>query len=251
VNRVSSSFEIALIFEFVPKPNPKIHMKKMLILAAAAAFTSASANAAFILTADNDGTTQPPSSRVYGTVFTTNATRNLDKFAIYDYSGNEGAGWTSANQKIVALYSLSGSTYTQINSTTLLTGAGTVNNALISGQNLIEQTFGGPVTLTAGTYFIAFSEVKPAGQVNYDGFVVTDNVAQNPASAALGVTWSSFGRLATSFVSAPASFQTTDLSTTFNAVGVIPSLVEVPEAGSSVMALALGAMVVRFRSRRA
>jgi hypothetical protein len=33
-------------------------------------------------------------------------------------------------------------------------------------------------------------------------------------------------------------------------IGVIPSVV-VPEAGSSVMALALGAMVVRFRSRRA
>jgi hypothetical protein len=231
----------------VPKPNPKKQMKNMLALAAAVALTSVTANAAYIVTADNDGTTQPVTSRVYGTSFTTNAPTILDKFAVYDFSGHEGAGWTSNNAKMVSLYSLSGGSYSQIATLSLPTAPATTINTLVGAEDFRVASFAGLGVLPVGTYFIGLSEVKPVGQQKFDGYVNTDSPVQQPA---FGLASYSFNRLASSFTAVPSNFIPSDL-VTFNGVGVIPSLVNVPEAGSSVMALALGAMVVRFRSRRA
>jgi len=235
------------ILLIVPKPNPIKHMKNMLALAAAVALTSVTANAAYIVTADNDGTTQPVTSRVYGTSFTTNAPTILDKFAVYDYSGHEGAGWTSDNAKTVSLYSLSGGSYSQIATLSIPAAPATTINTLVGAEDFRVASFTGLGVLPVGTYFIGLSEVKPSSQEKFDGYVNTDSPVQQPA---FGLASYSFGRLASSFTAVPSNFIPSDV-TTFNGVGVIPSLVNVPEAGSSVMALALGAMVVRFRSRRA
>jgi len=231
----------------VPKPNPIEHMKNMLALAAAVALTSVTANAAYIVTADNGGTTQPITSRVYGTSFTTIAPAVLDKFAVYDYAGHEGAGWTSANAKTVSLYSLSGGSYLQIATLSLPTAPATTISTLVGSEAFRVASFAGLGVLPVGTYYIGLSEVKPSSQEKFDGFVIPDSPVQG---AAFGLASYSFSRLANSFTAVPASFISSDL-VSFSAVGVIPSLVNVPEAGSSVMALALGAMVVRFRSRRA
>ena len=222
-------------------------MKNMLALAAAVALTSVTANAAYIVTADNGGSTQPTNSRVYGTLFTTNAPSVLDKFAVYDYSGHEGAGWTSANAKTVSLYSLVAGTYTQLATLSLPTAPGAPINTLVGAEDFHEASFAGLGVLPIGSYYIALSEVKPVNQEKFDGFVIPDSPVQG---AAFGLSSYSFSRLGNSFTAVPASFTPSDL-VSFTAVGVIPSLVNVPEAGSSVMALALGAMVVRFRSRRA
>ena len=108
-------------------------------------------------------------------------------------------------------------------------------------------SFAGLGVLPVGSYYIALSEIKPGNQEKFDGFVIPDSPVQG---AACGLATYSFSRLANSFTAVPASFTPSDL-VSFNAVGVIALRVKVPEAGSSVMALALGAMVVRFRSRRA
>ena len=231
----------------VPKPNPKKQMKNMLALAAAVALNSVTANAAYIVTADSGDATQPSSSRVYGTSFTTNAPTVLDKFAVYDYSGHQGAGWTSTNAKTVSLYSLSGGSYSQIATLSLPTAPATTINTLVGTEDFRVASFTGLGVLPVGTYYIGLSEVKPSGQAKFDGYVLAETPVQQPA---FGLASYSFSRLANSFSAVPASFIPSDL-VTFNGVGVIPSLVNVPEAGSSVMALALGAMVVRFRSRRA
>jgi hypothetical protein len=224
-------------------------MKKTLAFAAATLLTSISAQAAFIFTADNGGSTQPITSRVYGTLFSTTVPSILDKFAIYDYAGHEGEGWTAANTKVVSLYSLSGSLYTQIATKTLTTAPGAAINTLVGAEDFHISSFAGLGVLPAGNYFIGFSEIKPVGQEKFDGFVLADSAVANPSAFGLGTF--SFGTLANTITAVPADFTTAQITSTNSAVGVVPSLVNVPEAGSSVMALALGAMVVRFRSRRA
>jgi hypothetical protein len=222
-------------------------MKNMLALAAAVALTSVTANAAYVLTADNGGTTQPITSRVYGTLFTTNAPTVLNKFAVYDYAGHEGEGWTAANAKTVTLYSLSGTTYTQIATLSIPSAPATSVTGLVGAEDFHEASFVGLGILPVGSYYIALSEVKPISQEKFDGYANAEAIVQQPA---FGLVSASFSRLSSGFTAVPASFSTSDLGA-FDAVGVIPSLINVPEAGSSVMALALGAMVVRFRSRRA
>ena len=227
-------------------------MKKMLAIAAATALTSLSAQAAYILSADNGGTTQPISSRVYGTVFTTNAITVLDKFAIYDYSGHQGDGWTATNGKVVSLFKLVGSDYSLVATKSFPTAPGTMINGIVGAEDFHVSQFDGLGALPIGTYYIALSEVKPAGQEKYDGYVVPDNAIISTEAQSYGLVSFSFGRMSSGYTVVPTSgtFPASAVSG-FDAVGVIPSLVFVPEAGSSVMALALGAMVVRFRSRRA
>lgn len=236
----------------VPKPNPIKHMKKTLAIAAATVLTSLSSQAAYILSADNGGSAQPVSSRVYGTVFTTNATTVLDKFAIYDYTGHEGDGWSSANAKVVSLFQLVGTDYSLIATKSFPTGPGPQITGLVGAEDFHVSQFDGLGALLPGTYYIALSEVKPISQEKFDGYVIPDTAVQNPEATSYGLVSFSFGRMSAGYTAVPVSgtFPMADVST-FNAVGVIPSLVFVPEAGSSVMALALGAMVVRFRSRRA
>jgi hypothetical protein len=226
-------------------------MKKTLAFAAATLLTSISAQAAFIFTADNGGSTQPITSRVYGTLFSTTVPSILDKFAIYDYAGHEGEGWTAANTKVVSLYSLSGSLYTQIATKTLTTAPGAAINTLVGAEDFHVSSFAGLGVLPAGNYFIGFSEIKPVGQEKFDGFVLADSATANPAALLAGLGTFSFGTLANTITAVPADFTTAQITGTSSAVGIVPSLTYVPEAGSSVMALALGAMVVRFRSRRA
>jgi hypothetical protein len=227
-------------------------MKKTLAIAAATILTSLSSQAAYILSADNGGTTQPISSRVYGTVFTTNAITVLDKFAIYDYNGHEGNGWTAANTKVVSLFQLVGTDYSLMATKTFTTAPAISFNGLVGAEDFHVSQFDGLGALPIGTYYIALSEVKPANQEKFDGYVVPDNAVQNAEATSYGLATFSFGRMSSAYTAVPTSgtFPATDVSG-FDAVGVIPSLVFVPEAGSSVMALALGAMVVRFRSRRA
>ena len=225
---------------------------KLAILALAA--TSVAANAAYIFSATVDeSTTQPSGARVYGVEFTLNASAVLNGFAVYDYSGNEGAGWTAANAKTVSLYSLSGATYNQIATRTFTTSAGmtSVPN-LIGDQDFLASSFTSLGALGAGTYFIGISEVKTNGsQPLFDGYVTPDDTTiVEPTIPQLdGYTIARLGGSPT-LTAVPASFASSRVSS-FSGVMVIPSLVNVPEAGSSVMALALGAMVVRFRSRRA
>jgi hypothetical protein len=238
--------------KIVPKPNPKKHMKKTLAIAAAVAMTAVSSNAAYIFSGDSFATVQPSSSSVYGTLFTTSTATVLDKFAVYDFLGD---GWVSEQAKTVALYALTGSTYSQITAPVVLTSitAGQSSDlGLVGSQQFYEGSFAGLAPLAAGTYFLGFSEIKPANQVLYGGYVSAIPSNVNPAATAVGLASYSFGILTSTFTAVPASFTSSEISSNpFSGVGVIPSLVNVPEAGSSAMALALGAMVVRFRSRRA
>jgi hypothetical protein len=224
-------------------------MKKTLALMASVALSSLSANAAFIFTATNGGTFQPINPSVTGTVFSTYQISVLDQYALYDFLGD---GWTSGQAKAVGLYALTGSTYNLINTQTHTseTGASTSNLGLVGNEEFHVANFGGSVTLAAGTYFIAFSEIKPVGQEKFGGSVIADSPVTSAAALSYGLTSYSFMTLPAT-ASLPASFGSASLVGNLGNVGVIPSLVMVPEAGSSVMALALGAMVVRFRSRRA
>jgi hypothetical protein len=237
------------ILSIVPKPNPKTPMKKTLVLMASMALTSLSANAAYIFNAGNGGTFQPASATVTGTVFSTYALSVLDKYALYDFLGD---GWTADQAKTVGLYALTGTTYNLLNSEvhTSTTGASTSNLGLVGAEEFHVGNFGGSITLPIGTYFIAFSEIKPANQQVFGGSVIVDAAVTSTDALNNGLTSYDFRTLpATS--SLPASFGSASLVANAGNVGVIPSLVKIPEAGSSVMALALGAMVVRFRSRRA
>ncbi|RFC49675.1 MAG: hypothetical protein DVB22_002506 [Verrucomicrobia bacterium] len=237
------------ILSIVPKPNPKKHMKNMLALAAAVALSSVTANAAYIFSAGNGGAFQPSTPSVNGTVFSTYAPSVLDKYALYDFLGD---GWTASQAKTVGLYALSGTTYTLMNSEVhnTVAAAATTANGLITGEEFLVANFGGSITLPVGTYFIAFSEIKPSTQPKFGGAVIADAPITDPVALADGLTSYSFMTLPAT-ASLPAAFGSSSLVGNLGNVGVIPSLVKIPEAGSSVMALALGAMVVRFRSRRA
>ena len=235
--------------KIVPKPNPKTPMKKTLALMASVALSSLSANAEYILTAANGGTFQPISASVTGTVFTTYDQSVLDRYALYDFLGD---GWVADQAKTVGLYALTGTTYNRINieAHTSVSGASTSNIGLVGQEEFLSASFGGGVTLPTGTYFIAFSEIKPGSQEKFGGSVIADSPVTNAAALANGLTSYSFMTLPAT-ASLPTAFGSASLVGNLGNVGVIPSLVKVPEAGSSVMALALGAMVVRFRSRRA
>lgn len=224
-------------------------MKKTLALMASVALSSLSANAAYIINATNGGTFQPVNPSVTGTVFSTYAVSVLDKYALYDFLGD---GWTSSQAKTVGLYALSGSTYTLLNTElhTSITGASTSNLGLVGSEEFLVGNFGGGITLPVGTYFIAFSEIKPVGQDKFGGSVIADTPVTSTDALNWGLTSYSFKTLPAT-ASLPTAFGSASLVGNLGNVGVIPSLVKVPEAGSSVMALALGAMVVRFRSRRA
>jgi hypothetical protein len=221
---------------------------KLAILALAA--TSVAANAAYIFsspTPETSSTTQPTVSRVYGVEFTLNAPAFLDTFAVYDYLGD---GWTAGDAKQISLYSLTGATYTRIQNTTLTTSTGLATlTDFIGVQDFKVASFGGSVSLAAGTYFIGMSEIKSGA--NFHGFTSPEGTLTEPTIpqldsyriAQLGTT--------TGVATVPnPTFASNTVRDSGN-VFVIPSLVNVPEAGSSVMALALGAMVLRFRSRRA
>jgi hypothetical protein len=215
---------------------------------ASVAMTSLSANAAYIFTGGNNGTFQPVNPSVTGTVFSTYAVSQLDKYALYDFLGD---GWAADQAKTVGLYKLTGTTYNLLNSEvhTSTTGASTSNLGLVGAEEFHVGNFGGAITLPVGTYFIAFSEIKPAGQEKFGGSVIVDTPVTSTDALNWGLTDYSFRTLPAT-ASLPASFGSASLVLNAGNIGVIPSVV-VPEAGSSVMALALGAMVVRFRSRRA
>lgn len=221
---------------------------KLAILALAA--TSVAANAAYIFSSpspETSSTTQPTVSRVYGVEFELNSSAVLNNFAVYDYLGD---GWTAGDTKTIALYSLSGSTYTQINVKTLSTSTGLATlTDFIGVQDFKVSSFDGPVTLGAGKYFIGMSEIRSGA--NFHGYTSPEGTLTEPTIPQLD-----FYRIAQlgtttgpSVVPSP-SFTSGTVRDSGN-VFVVPSLVNVPEAGSSVMALALGAMVLRFRSRRA
>jgi hypothetical protein len=224
-------------------------MKKTLVLMASVALSSLSANAAYIFNAGNNGTFQPVNPSVTGTVFSTYSLSVLDKYALYDFLGD---GWTANQAKTVGLYALTGTTYNLLNSEvhTSTTGASTSNLGLVGAEEFHVGNFGGSITLPIGTYFIAFSEIKPVGQEKFGGSVIVDTPVTSTDALNWGLTSYSFMTLPAT-ASLPASFGSASLVANAGNVGVIPSLVKIPEAGSSVMALALGAMVVRFRSRRA
>ncbi len=234
-------------------------MKKTLALAAMMAASAMSANAAYIVTGTQTATTQPTTPAIYGMAFTLSASVILDGFAIYDYrlpaiQGGGGDGWTAAEAKTVGLYSLSGTTYTKIKEATFNTPPGASLTDVITNADMHFGSFAGTTTLTAGTYFLGVSEIKAVGNTNYDGFMTIGNpgLGTPPAATLLGLTSRTFVQL-NDVASLPTTFDTGDdgFASGSRFVGVIPSIVAVPEAGSSVMALALGAMVLRFRSRRA
>lgn len=237
--------------KIVPKPNPKTPMKKTLVLMASMALSSLSANASYIFTAANGGTFQPIVPDVTGTLFSTYAPSVLNKYALYDFLGD---GWSSNQAKSVGLYVLNGSgtTYNLINSEThtSTTPGQTANLGLVGQEEFYVGNFGGSMVLPIGTYFIAFSEIKPVSQEKFGGSVIANSPVTSALALANGLTSHAFRTLPAT-ASLPMNFAAASLVGNLGNVGVIPSLVAIPEAGSSVMALALGAMVVRFRSRRA
>jgi hypothetical protein len=221
---------------------------KLAILALAA--TSVAANATYIFSSpspETSSTTQPTVSRVYGVEFTLNAPALLDTFAVYDYLGD---GWSSGDAKQISLYSLSGATYTRINNTTLTTSAGlTTLTDFIGVQDFKVADFGAPVSLLAGTYFIGMSEIKSGA--NFHGFTTPEGTLTEPTIAQLDSYRIAQLGTTSGVATVPNPSMLANTVRDSTNVFVIPSLVNVPEAGSSVMALALGAMVLRFRSRRA
>ena len=233
------------------------HMKKNQLFALAFAALTGSANASYFFSVPS-GTAvevQPPFSRVMGVQFVLDSVSLLGGVAIYDHLGD---GWTPSEAKTIALYRLSGGNYSLMPgglSTLSVNPVTTTGTDLVSGaQFRVASLFPGLGALASGTYFIGMSEVKPVINPMYDGYVRVEDAFGDPAprvDASLeGLASYNIARLSSAFTTMPASFTAGDFDTGgWEGYSVIPSLVRIPEAGSSVMALTLGCLLLRFRGR--
>jgi hypothetical protein len=232
-------------------------MRKNQLITLAFAAVTGSAKAAYFFTVPS-GTpieVQPVISRVMGVQFVLDSVSLLGGVAIYDRLGD---GWTPSEAKTIAMYRLSGGTYSLMPgglSTLSVNPVTTTGTDLVSGSQFrVASLFPGLGAMAPGTYFIGMSEVKAVINPKYDVYVMMEDAFGDPASrvdASLeGLATYNIARLSNVFTTMPASFTAGDFDTEgWEGYSVIPSLVRIPEVGSSVMALTLGCLVLRFRGR--